>query len=97
LSFLNKDRQHYINPPGKPRNKLERTKDMTTEQKNRLEPSPIFEIGKVPKLPHCVIKDRHYDGVKWNYYIYNQYNSYASGWGDEDFIIQQIASNTQKH
>lgn len=54
------------------------------------EPTPIFELGKVPKLPHCIIQDRHYDGKKWNYYIYNQYNSYASGWGDEDFIINEI-------
>lgn len=53
---------------------------------------PIFELGKVPKMEHCVLQERQYrkDG-KWYYFIRNNYNPWCSGWGDEDFIINQIA------
>ena len=55
-------------------------------------PDPIFDIGKVPSLPHCVIHKREYrTDAKWHYAIINNYNSYGSGWADEDWIIAQIA------
>lgn len=63
---------------------------LTPEELKRIEQDPLFKIGKVPKIPHCLIQDMHYDGREWNYYIYNQYNSYASGWATEDKLIQQI-------
>lgn len=53
-------------------------------------PDPIFELGKVPFIPHCVLIARKYEKDKWVYAIQNNYNSYGSGWGDEDFIISQI-------
>jgi hypothetical protein len=52
---------------------------------------PIFELGKVPFLPHCEIQSREYkkDG-KWYYAIRNNYNPYGSGVADEDWVIQQV-------
>jgi len=54
-------------------------------------PSPIFEIGRVPCLPHCELQEREYrkDG-KWYYFVRNNYNPWGSGWADEDYIIGQI-------
>jgi len=54
-------------------------------------PDPIFQLGKIPSLPHCIIQSRQWDGRDWKYFLYNSYNSYASGWGTEDFIIEQIS------
>jgi hypothetical protein len=53
---------------------------------------PIFNKGKVPKLEHCEIQDMRYDQAErqWKYFIRNNYNPWGSGWGTEDFIIQQI-------
>lgn len=53
-------------------------------------PDPIFELGKVPELPHCEIQQREYRDGKWHYAIRNNYNPWGSGWGDEDWIIEQV-------
>lgn len=52
---------------------------------------PIFEVGRVPNLPHCEIQQREYRNGKWHYAIRNNYNPWGSGWADEDFIISEIA------
>ncbi|MFS0489920.1 hypothetical protein [Leadbetterella byssophila] len=60
-------------------------------------PSPIFELGVVPLLPHCKIIEREYrkDG-KWHYGIINSYNGYGSGWADEDWVIGQVIKEQQR-
>lgn len=60
---------------------------MTTKEYRTL---PIFQLGKVPKIPHCDIQERQYRDGKWHYFICNNYNAYASGWADEDQLIEQI-------
>ncbi len=55
---------------------------------------PIFSIGDVPKLPHCKIQERKFDGNNWVYFILNTNNPWGSGWADEDFIIAQIKEVT---
>lgn len=67
---------------------------MAEEIRPATAPTPIFKLGSVPSLPHCELQKREYrnDG-KWWYFISNNYNSYASGWGDEDFIIEEIAKH----
>jgi hypothetical protein len=52
---------------------------------------PIFELGKVPFLPHCTIQKREYkkDG-RWYYFIHNSYNANCSGLADEDWIVEQV-------
>jgi hypothetical protein len=53
------------------------------------QPTPIFDLGVLPNIPHCKIIDRKYNNRKnnWTYFISNSYNIYASGWIDEDSII----------
>jgi hypothetical protein len=60
-------------------------------------PDPIFELTKVPGIPYCTLWKREYrkDG-KWYYAIINSYNSYGSGWANEDWIIEQIAKYGNK-
>lgn len=60
-------------------------------------PSPIFELGRVPCLPHCELQQREYrkDG-KWYYAIRNNYNPWGSGWADEDWIIGQITKEQER-
>ena len=50
----------------------------------------IFEIGKVPFLPHCYIQEKKYENGKWKYAIRNNYNPWTSGWADEDWLIKII-------
>lgn len=57
---------------------------------------PIFELGPVPLIPHCHIIEREYREGKWHYGINNSYNSYGSGWADEDFIIAEVTKEQQK-
>lgn len=58
--------------------------------KNNLIIDPMFEIGKVPNLPHCEIQKREYREEKWYYAIRNNYNPWGSGWLDEDALIIEI-------
>lgn len=57
---------------------------------------PIFELGPVPRLEHCIIQKREYRDGKWQYGIINNYNPYGSGWADEDFIISEIAKEKKQ-
>lgn len=52
--------------------------------------TPLFTIGKVSFISHCNIIESKYVENQWNYFIVNEYNSYGSGWLNEDEIITKI-------
>ncbi len=57
---------------------------------------PIFNLGRVPYIPHCEIQQREFRDREWHYFIQNNYSPIASGWITEDRLMEQISDNKRK-
>lgn len=61
---------------------------------------PLFQKGKLPieELSHCSIQEiKPMENGGYKYFIFNSYNSYASGWLTEDELIERIEIARKKN